>query len=187
MTQQAKRVMPATQAHARKEASTGGATAKSIGADVVRNIGDSTAEVQKAQDKLLKIGSDAAEQLVRSADKIPQMMTASIDICRANAEASIECLNIISEAVEDVSNEVMQSYNRSAEECADISKAAFGCRTINDVMELHNRMLKLGLDNCFNESSKLMTMGFECCTALLKPLHNHIEEASERINKVFTV
>lgn len=136
--------------------------------------------------KIQEIGREATEQFAHAADVLPRMMTEVTEICRANAEAVTECFDVVSASAKDASEEALQSYNRSFTECADLSKAALSCRTINDVVELQNRLVQHGMDYCFNESSKFLNIGFECCTALLKPVQEHIAQTSERFGKALS-
>lgn len=118
----------------------------------------------EATSKTLEIGRKASEQFSQAADVVTQ------------------CFDVVSTAAKDASEEAMQSYQRTFQECADLSQAAMSCRTINDVVELQNRLIQHGMEH-FSGRSKFLNIGFECCTALLKPVQEHIAQTSERFGK----
>lgn len=139
---------------------------------------------QGDSEKVQDIARKAMEPF--TADLLPRVVTELTEFCRSSTQATIDCIEAASNIAQELNEETTQACNRAMAECTSISKAAFGCRTINDVIELQNRLVKLGMEHCFSESGKLMTKGFDCCTTMLKPLQDHVAQISDAISKMFS-
>lgn len=158
-----------------------------IGTAAVKDfMGPLAGEAQKAQEKVFAMGREGAEHLVKSTDTLTKILHESIAISRDNVEACIECGNMTAALAKDVSGEVMEAGNKAFSDNVELSKQFFGCRTLNDMLELQNKLLKTNIDSFFNQSVKLSGMLFEYTTEALEPINERIIEASEQFSKVLS-
>lgn len=156
-----------------------------IGGKAVKDFMASSAdEAQKAQEKVFAIGREGAEQIAKSADAVTKVLYETISIGRDNIETCIECGNLGASLAKDVSSEVFEAANRSFSDTIETSKEFFACRTINDMVELQNKIVKSTIDNFFNESVKLSGMIFEYTTEALEPINERVAQTTEQLSKV---
>lgn len=140
-------------------------------------------EAKKAQAKAFDMSRESAEQLAKGADAVTKLMYEAIAASRDNLETAMECGNMTAALAKDVSTEVMESVNKNFSESLELSKDMLACRTINDVMELQNRVVRSAVDNFFNQSVKLSGMVFEYTTEALEPINERVAQASDQFTK----
>lgn len=158
-----------------------------MGGKAVKEFMASSAdEAQKAQEKVFAIGREGAEQFAKSADAVTKILYETISISRDNIETCIECGNMTAALAKDVSSEVFEAANKAFSDNIEASKEFFGCRTINDMFDLQNRIVKNTIDNFFNESVKLSGMIFEYTTETLEPINDRVAEATEQLSKALS-
>jgi len=155
-----------------------------IGGKAVKEfIATSADEAQKAQEKVFAIGREGAEKFSKSADAVTKTLYETIALSRDNVETAIECGNMTASLAKDVSSEVFEYANKAFSDNVELSKEAFACRTINDMFELQNRIVKSTIDNFFNQSVKLSGMLFEYTTEALEPINERVAQATEQFSK----
>ncbi len=155
-----------------------------IGGDAMREfLTTSTGEAQKTQEKVFAYGRERAENLAKSADAVSKMMYEAIGISRDNVETCIECGNTTAALIKDMSSEIAESANKAFSDNVEISKELFACRTINDMLELQNRVARQTIDNFFNQSVKLSGMFFEYSTEALEPINERVAQVTEQFSK----
>ncbi len=158
-----------------------------IGGKAVKEfIATSADEAQKAQEKVFAMGREGAENFVKSADAVTKVMYETIGAGRDNIETAIECGNMTAALAKDVSSEVFEYANKALSDNLELSKEFFACRTLNDMMELQNRMVKNTIDSFFSETVKLSGMLFEYTTEALEPINERVAQATEQFNKSLT-
>lgn len=147
---------------------------------------NSAGEAQKAQDKILAMSRDGAEQLAKSADAVTKALYEAISTSRENIEAAVECGNVTAALAKDMSSELFESANKAFTDSVEVSKELFACRTINDMMELQNRVMKKAMDNAFSQSARLSNMLFEYSSEALEPINERVAQASEQLSKTLS-
>jgi len=158
-----------------------------IGGKAVKDfMATSADEAQKAQEKAFALGREGAEHIAKSADAVTKVMYETIAISRDNIETCIECGNMTAALAKDVSSEVFEAANKAFSDNIEVSKEFFACRTINDMFELQNRIVKNTIDNFFNESVKISGMVFEYTTEALEPINERVAEATEKFSKALS-
>ena len=158
-----------------------------LGTKAVKDfMGPIAGEAQKTQEKVFAMGREGAEHLAKSADTLTKILHESIAISRDNVEACIECGNMSTALVKDVSDEVIETSNKAFSDNVELSKAFFACRTFNDMFELQNKIVKNSIDNFFNQSVKLSGMFFEYTTEALEPINERVAQASEQFSKALS-
>lgn len=155
-----------------------------IGGKAVKEfMATSADEAQKAQEKVFEMGREGAENFAKSADAVTKALYEAISLSRDNIETAIECGNMTASLAKDVSSEVFEYANKAFSDNVELSKEAFACRTINDMFELQNRLVKNTIDNFFNQSVKLSGMVFEYTTEALEPINERVAQATEKFSK----
>lgn len=146
-------------------------------------ISQSAGEAQKAQDKILSMSREGAAQFAKSADAVTKALYETISTSRDNIEAAVECTNVAAALAKDVSSELMEYANKSFTDSVEVSKELFSCRTINDLMDLQNRVMKNAMDKAFAQSSRLSNLFFEYSAEALEPINERVAQAGEQISK----
>lgn len=155
-----------------------------IGANAVRELFASSAgEAQKAQEKAFAIGREGAASFAKSADAVTKLMYEAVSLSRDNVEAAIECSNITANFAKDLSEQLAEYANGAFTSQMELSKEAFSCRTINDVLELQNKFIRSALDGFFGESLKMSEKLFEYTSEALEPVNERIAQAGDQISK----
>ena len=156
-----------------------------IGSKAVKEfMNTSTGEAQKAQEKVMAIGREGAEHFAKSADAVTKVLYEAVAMSRDNVETCIECGNMSAALAKDVSTEVFDATNKAFSDNMEMSKELFGCRTLNDMFDVQNRMVKNTIDNFFNQSVKLSGMMFEYTTEALEPINERVAQAANTLSKV---
>jgi phasin family protein len=156
-----------------------------IGSNAVKEILTSSAgEAKKAHDKAFAMSRENAEQIAKSADAVTKVLYEAIGISRENLEACVECGNMTAALAKDLSGEAFEAANKALSEHLEISKDFFACRTINDMMELHSKVVKHAIDSFFSQSVKLSGLLFEYTTETLEPINERVAHATEQFSKV---
>lgn len=156
-----------------------------IGAGAMRDmLSSGSGEAAKAQEKMWDMSRESMENFARGCDMFSKMCMEIMNISRGNIEAVVESCTITANVAKTMSSEISELCNKSFSDSVEMSKEAFSCRTINDVVELQNKAMKQMLDTCFNETNKMCNMAFECTTEALEPINERVSEASEQMCKV---
>ncbi|MDX1974876.1 MAG: phasin family protein [Rickettsiales bacterium] len=157
-----------------------------IGSTAMKDfIASSAGEAQKAQEKAFAIGRENAAQVAKSADAVTKALYEAVSVSRDNIEAAIEYSNVAAALAKDISAEAFEAANKAFADNVELSKDVFACRTINDMLELQNKVAKQSIDNFFNQSLKLSGMIFEYTNEALEPINERIAQTSEQISKAF--
>lgn len=155
-----------------------------IGGKAVKELlSTSASEAQKAHEKAFAIGREGAETLAKSADAVTKALYEAIGLSRDGIETCIECGNITAELASDLSREAFDYANRAFSDQVEMSKEFLACRTLNDMFDLQNRMVKSSIDNFFSESTKLSERLFDYTTETLEPINERVAQATEQLSK----
>lgn len=144
----------------------------------------SAGEAQKAQEKAFAMGRESAENFAKSADAFGRVLNGVIGMSRDNVETCVECGDLTAELAKELSSELFANANQAFSDTVETSKAFFACRTLNDMVELQNRLVHQSLDNFFNESMKISNMLFEYGQQALDPINERVATATEQLGKV---
>lgn len=149
-------------------------------------LANGASEAQKVQEKAFEMGREGAEQISKSADAMTKSLYEAISISRDNVETLVECGSLTASLAKDVSSEMIEYANKTFSDNVEISKSVFACRTINDMVDLQNKIVKSSLDSFFNQSSKLTGMFFEYSTEALEPINERVSQATEQLSKTLS-
>ncbi|MDE3016444.1 MAG: phasin family protein [Pseudomonadota bacterium] len=155
-----------------------------IGGKAVKEfISTSAGEAQKAQEKAFAMGREGAETFAKSADAVTKALYETIGLSRDGIETCIECGNMTAELAKDLSSEALDYANRTFSEQLELSKGFFSCRTLGDMFELQNRVVKNNIDSFFSQSTKLSERLFDYTTEALEPINERVAQATEQFSK----
>lgn len=146
-------------------------------------LANGASEAQKVQEKAFEMGRESAEHISKSADAITKSLYEAISMSRDNVETMVECGNLAASLAKDVSSEIIEYANKTFSDNVELSKSVFACRTINDMVDLQNRIVKNSLDSFFNQSSKLSGMVFEYSSEAIEPINERFAQATEQMSK----
>lgn len=138
-------------------------------------------EAKKTREKVFAIGKDGAEHLAKSADAVTKTLNDAIAMSRDNMETCIECGNLTTTFATDISSEVCDYTNKALSDTAEASRELFACRTINDMFELQNKIVKNTMDSFFDQSTKLSEIMFEYATEVLEPINKQVTKATSEL------
>lgn len=158
-----------------------------IGSSAVKDLlANSASEAQKAQEKAFEMGRENAQHITKTADAVTKSLHEAIGMSRDNVEAIVECGNLTASLAQDMSNEIMEYTNKSFSDYVELSKNVFACRTINDIVDLQNRIVKSSLDSFFNQSTKLSGMMFEYSAEALEPINERVAQTTEHLSRTLS-
>ena len=149
-------------------------------------LANGASEAQKVQEKAFAMGREGAQQISKSADVMTKSLYEAISISRDNVEALVECGNLTASLAKDVSSEMIEYANKAFSDNVEISKNIFACRTINDMVDLQNKIVRSSLDSFFNQSTKLTGMVFEYSSEAFEPINERVSQATEQFSKTLS-
>lgn len=171
------KVVQVTQQAAKKNWETGTET-------VIGMMNAGAKEMETTVERVQKIGRESANNVAQSADMVSRMSMEMLGMSRGNIEACVECSHITANAAKEMTSECFEFYNEMFTEQVELSKDAFNCRTISDVVELQNKMMQQTMDACFNQSARISNLMFEYCNEVMEPINSCMSECSDQMNKV---
>lgn len=159
-----------------------------LGNDTVKGIfSGNSEEAQKAQEKLFSITRDGADKLAKSADVASKAVYEGIAASRDNIETAIQCGNITASLAKDLSSELFETANQAFADSVETTKELFACRTVNDLVELNNRLFRQASEEFFNRSAKISDRVFDYANEAIEPINERVTHASEQFNKALKV
>lgn len=135
---------------------------------------------RKVQEETLQMGRENMENMLHVADDISRVAAECKVICNDNVGALVESGNAATQLFRNMSNEIVKNSNHTFSELAQISKEAFTCRTIHDMIELQNKTIRQMSDNYFNTTSKLCGLLFDSCDESRELLDKRTSTATEQ-------
>lgn len=86
-----------------------------------------------------------------------------------------------------ISSDLSDSSSRSFSRLMEISQEAFKCRTINDAVELQQKVSQQAIENCVDTAQKLSGQLQEHLQESLNICQEHTSAVSEKISKAIKV
>lgn len=158
-----------------------------FGSQAVKDIQSSfSSEAQKTQEKIYSMTRDGAETFAKSADQASKAVYELMNICRDNLEACIESGNLSANICKELSQEISDYCNQAASEQMETAQQLFACRTLNDLVELQNRVIRHSVDGYFEQCNKISSLAFECINDICEPINQRVSDATEQVSKIIT-
>lgn len=157
------------------------------GNETVREFISSGAhEAQKTQEKVFAFTRENAETITRSTSAATRGLQEMVALSRENIDALVESGNITADMAKTFSAEIFNYANEAFAHNVELSKEAFGCRTINDIFELQSKLVRANLDSIFNETAKFSNLFFEYAVEAAEPFAGRISETTGRLSKALS-
>lgn len=142
-----------------------------------------TLGTQRLQNQASRFSREGAEQMSRHANAASRAMSEGVAIMKGNVETCVECGTITANMTRKVSEEAFNFANDVFSTNVEISKDIFACRTINDVFDLHNRMVRTNLDSLFSQSARMSEMLFDYVNQAVEPMSDRLSQTTERLSR----
>lgn len=149
-------------------------------------ISSSADEAQKAQEKIFAFSQQSADKFAKSADAMTKALYETITASRENVDALVECSNVAAALAKEISSEAFEFANKNFSDSTEISKDFFACRTINDMMELQNRVVRAAMDTAFAQTNRISSLVFEYSSEALEPINERVAKTSEQFGKALS-
>jgi len=137
----------------------------------------------KSTDHVLSFGKDGAAQFAKTTDAATRAFNESVAQGKEGIEAFIASSNVTADMARNFLSESFRFANESFSDNVEISKDLFNCRTINDMFDIQNRMMRSNMDHFFNQSVKVSEMFFQFVSEATEPLNETAAKAGDRFNK----
>lgn len=89
------------------------------------------------------------------------------------------------EMAKKMSEEMVKFSNDSFSKNMELSREFFGCRTLSDMFEVQNKMMKQNVDRFFKQSSKMTEMMFKASGKTGAPLNTSFTDMADTMAKQF--
>jgi hypothetical protein len=146
-------------------------------------VSASSSQAQKAQEKAVAVVRESAEHVSRSAQAATRSLDEAINVSHEQIEAIMQYSNIAGENARKLMDELFTYTNDIFARNVELSREVFSCRTVNDAIDLQNKMIQTNVDSMLNEASKISDMFFECATQVCDPIGERMSEVMERFTK----
>ncbi len=90
------------------------------------------------------------------------------------------------EAVKDFSQEITAYLNKVSSDNMAFSRELFSCRTMTDLFEIQNKMLKQNIDNFFQQSAKMTELFSKASSETTAPLNSTLTSYADEWKKKFS-
>lgn len=132
------------------------------------------------------MGKDGAAQIQKSAGVASRSMGEMMAMGKEHVDACVASSNVAVAATKHVGAELFNYANKSFSQNVEMSKELFGCRTLNDMFDLHSKVMKTNLDHFFSESVKMSEMLFKSATKAAEPINQTVSRSAKRISKTLS-
>lgn len=105
---------------------------------------------------------------------------------KGNVDAVIQSGTILARGAEELGKELVAFAQASFDKQLATSKAFFAARSIHELVDLQNALLKAQMDGLVAESTKLQAMSVKMTNEALAPLSARVDAAVARLSKPLT-
>jgi hypothetical protein len=146
--------------------------AMEAGVDKMKKVFDESArETQKVQDQFMQFSRETADQIAQVTDTATRSINEIAEQSRSSMEALLQSGTVTSDMTRSFTNEMFRFANESFSDNIEISKEIFGCKTINDVYDMQNKMIRNNLDHFFNQTNRVSDMMFQFMSDAAEPFN----------------
>lgn len=154
------------------------------GAEAIAQVTSNyTDQLNTAQERISAMSNEALEHVSRSTDSALKQFNDAISSSQQSAEAITNIFQNSGNNFNKMSEELFNFANQCFARNIELSRDILSCRTINDAIELQNKMMQTNVDDVMEEMAKLTEMFFEAAAAAVDPLGETITNAVDRLSK----
>jgi hypothetical protein len=147
-------------------------------------LSDSSSKTQQAQEQIVKISREGAEKISKATDAATRGINEAVQGSYNIVEAAIESSSVVADSVQAFASEVLRFANESFSDNMDITKEIFNCKTVNDVLDMQDKLMNNNIDSFFNESNRMHDMLFRFVADVSEPFNQQLIAASQKLAKV---
>ncbi|MDG1287201.1 MAG: phasin family protein [Rickettsiales bacterium] len=101
-------------------------------------------------------------------------------------KAAMESNSATAEMTKTMTEEMVQFANKNFSENMALSKEFFSCRTMSDMLEIQNTIMKNNLDGFFKQSSKMSEMMLKVASESSAPINGSFTNMADEFKKKFS-
>lgn len=146
-------------------------------------IAAGTQEAQKTQEKVLLMSQENLEKWSKSTDKTVRSFAEIFAVNKDQVDALMESSKIATDLGRDLHEKFVADVNALFSENVELSKDLLACRTLNDLVEVQNRVLQCNMSHFFSQSARLSEVFFKLATDVAEPISTQATQATVRLNK----
>ncbi len=120
-------------------------------------------------------------------DKATQQAFTAFDeiagLGKDNYEAVVKANTVVVKGAEEISKTVAALVQAQIEQTVATMKAAFGCTTFNQFVELQNETVKTGFDKAVAEANKLSELSMKVANEAFEPIKARVDVTVQKLVK----
>lgn len=156
------------------------------GSQAARDFASSASnEARRVQDNIYSFTKQNAEKVSAQADTAGRKMQEAMAVSRDMLEACVESGNVATEMTKNLSTELFNYANEAFSQNVEMTKDFFTCRTLNDMAELQNRIVRVNVDRYLAGSAKWSNLWFQYSAEASEPFSDRVADMTSRISKSF--
>lgn len=144
-----------------------------------------SAEVQRNQEKAMNFGRESMEKWTENTDKAMRSANEAMAMGNDHFNAMLESSKTATEIGKELHESFVAEINELFSENVELSKELLACRSLTDLMDVHNRALQTNLSHFFNNSARMTEAWFKLATEVSEPLNAQASQVSKRLNNAF--
>ena len=137
----------------------------------------------QAQDHILQFSREGAEQIAKTTDVASKAFNDAVAQSKETVQACVESGKIAGDMTRSMISESFRFANESFSDNVEISKEMFNCRTVNDMLDIQNKLMRSNMDHFFNQSVRMSEMMFQFMSDASEPLNESAARATNRMAK----
>lgn len=154
------------------------------GSEVVKDfLSAGSQEAKRAQERAFSFGRDHFEKWTAGADKTARKFTESFALSKDGVDALVEYSKIATDLGKEYQEEVTAEWNEICAETVETAKELLACRTLNDYIELQNRLVQTNVNRAVAQSARLTDLWYKLTTEAAEPISAQVNRATQKLNK----
>ena len=149
----------------------------------------------ETMEKAMKSGTDAFtkgyEQYFAAArDQLTKLFPSAAknfddlaEFNKGNFDAFLAASNAAAKGFETLSQQMIAYNQKAVETSMATAKALLGCKTVQDVVEVHSDLTRKGIDEWVAEGTKLSELTVKVANETAEPINSRLTEAVDRFMK----
>lgn len=128
----------------------------------------------------------ASEPLNKASQSATRAGAEAMEMSRENIAAITEALNVATTVSKELAADLVSFLNKQFAQNVEMGKQVMTCRTLNDMFDFSNRIVKANLDAFFSQSVTVSQKLFECMNNVSEPLNECAAKSTARMTKAMT-
>ena len=150
------------------------------------------ANARKLEDAVT-VGKQTVEKTVEATkvqvDKAATAAIKNFDDAATTSKAQVDAVmlsaTVFAKGMEEISRAWFELAQANAEAQVEASKAMFGAKNVNELLDAQNEVMRGGFDKFVSESSRISEMSFKVANDAAAPLQAYANSAFDKFTKQF--